>query len=110
MTNIYGATAPTFGWDTAKLAARVDALLLTLKACKGRVCREPWLALHPRDDVHSLRDAMAAKYDAFYLGGQPKVSFSACMPGYLAAFEGPLEPVPYECGIDSILPTGHTCI
>lgn len=96
MENIYGTPAPTFGWDTAKLTARIDALLLTLKSCKGRVCRQPWETLHPQGGVHNLRDAMAAQYDHFYLLEQAKVAFSACMPGYLPAFEGPLGPVKFE--------------
>ncbi|KAK7921382.1 hypothetical protein PG985_009404 [Apiospora marii] len=95
MHNIYPASASistVYGWDKPKLLARVDALLLTLKACRGAVCRRPWAALHPAGDVHSLRDAMAARFDDFYLEQQPRVAFSECKLGYLAEFEGPMRP------------------
>lgn len=88
-------TRTVYGWDKAKLLARVDALLLALKACRGAVCRRPWAALHPAGGVQSLRDAMAPAFDDFYLRRQPRVSFSACKPGYLAGFEGPMRPSIY---------------
>ncbi|KAK7947993.1 arylsulfatase [Apiospora aurea] len=99
MNNIYpsapnsdDSTTLLYGWPKDKLIARVDALLLTLKACKGAVCRKPWEALHPAGDVHSLRDAMAAEFDDFYVRQQLRVSFSACKLGYLAEFEGAMQP------------------
>ncbi|KAK8108011.1 uncharacterized protein PG998_010024 [Apiospora kogelbergensis] len=99
MNNIYSstdnatATPLLYGWDKAKVIARVDALLLTLKACKGVVCRRPWEALHPAGCVHSLRDAMDPAFDNFYVEQQPRVSFSECKLGYLAEFEGAMQPL-----------------
>ena len=104
MNNIYPANAdsidgdstkapPLYGWEKDKLIARVDALLLTLKACKGAACRRPWEALHPEGDVHSLRDAMGHEFDDFYVEQQPRVSFSDCKLGYLTEFEGAMQPL-----------------
>ncbi|KAH8678465.1 arylsulfatase precursor [Xylariales sp. PMI_506] len=95
MINLYGRSANISGWDADQLTARVDALLLTLKTCKGRVCTHPWETLHPQGDVHDLRDAMNSTYDEFYTQQQSKVTFSACKMGYLPAYEGALAPIPY---------------
>ncbi|ORY55835.1 arylsulfatase precursor [Pseudomassariella vexata] len=95
MTNLYAQSGSISGYNSTKLTARLDALLLTLKSCKGRACSRPWETLHPQGDVASLADAMNAQYDEFYLQQQLKVSFSACADGHLTQFEGALEPVPY---------------
>lgn len=84
LTNLYSNGATGF----PELAARLDALLLTLKSCKGRVCRRPWEALM---GVASLREAMAPKYNDFFRQ-QLKVNFSACLPGYVTSAEGALKP------------------
>lgn len=34
------------------LLNRLDALLLVLKSCTGRLCTNPWETLHPIGDVH----------------------------------------------------------
>lgn len=96
LKNIYGTNGTTYGWDTAKLTARVDALLLTLKSCKGVVCRQPWKTLHPAGDVSSLKDAMNPKFDSFYTEVQLKVTFTSCQAGYLTQYEGALTPIPYS--------------
>ena len=97
MNNLYeheaGATA--FGYDLDRLISRVDALLLTLKACKGKVCTRPWEHLHPKGNVKSLKDALRDEYDDFYLHQQKRVEFQACKLGYLTEFEQPLEPALY---------------
>lgn len=77
-----------------KLLARLDALLLALKACKGVGCREPWKQLHPSGDVVTLKQAMNETFDKFY-EEQEKVSFDACAEGYLPWLEGAMEPVPF---------------
>ena len=79
----------------AQLTARLDALLLSLKACKGEGCRRPWARLHPRGNVETLRQAMSVRYDDFYLHEQEKVTFDACAEGYLPWLEGAIEPVPF---------------
>lgn len=96
-TNLFGATTniSISGYNKEKLTARLDALLLTLKGCKGRVCTRPWETLHPLGDVSSLADAMDSEYDDFYVNQQLKVTFSECFAGYLTQYEGALEPLAY---------------
>ncbi|KAI8629350.1 arylsulfatase precursor [Xylariaceae sp. FL1651] len=96
MSNLYGTQGQLFGWDVGKVTNRIDALLLTLKACKGVVCQRPWATLHPQGNVNSLSDAMSPAFDEFYDEEQLKVSFTACALGYLAEFEGPLQPIAFE--------------
>ncbi|OJJ50209.1 hypothetical protein ASPZODRAFT_139525 [Penicilliopsis zonata CBS 506.65] len=72
-----------------KLVARLDALLLVLKSCKGASCVEPWRALHPRGGVDTLADALSARYDRFYELEQPRVRFNECERGFLLHSEGP---------------------
>ena len=52
MNNLYFEVANNdrylFGFRIDKLVSRVDALLLTLKACEGTVCTRPWKTLHPK--------------------------------------------------------------
>ncbi|KAH7034746.1 arylsulfatase precursor [Microdochium trichocladiopsis] len=95
LKNIYANSSLIYGFEPAKLIARVDALLLTLKDCTGVSCRLPWQTLHPAGDVRTLAAAMDAKFDDFYLQEQKKVSFSACAAGYLLEYEGAVGPVPY---------------
>ncbi|ETS83504.1 hypothetical protein PFICI_05380 [Pestalotiopsis fici W106-1] len=99
-TNLYGQSGLIAGYDAEKLTARLDALLLTLKGCKGRVCTRPWETLHPQGDVQNLTQALDSKYDQFYLEQQPKVSFSQCAAGQLLEYEGPQTPLGYG-GVDS---------
>jgi hypothetical protein len=96
LDNLYGTKGRTSGYDIPSLSARLDGLLLTLKSCKGKVCREPWSTLFPRGDVHSLDDAMHKKYDDFYFKSQKKVTFSECALGYITQYEGALAPVSYS--------------
>ncbi|KAF2849212.1 arylsulfatase precursor [Plenodomus tracheiphilus IPT5] len=85
-TNISSHTIPT-------LTSRLNALLLTLKRCKGRVCTRPWEKLHPDGSVKNLSDALSAKYDVFYEQHQHPVTFSECALGQILDVEGALEPV-----------------
>ncbi|KAK3722917.1 hypothetical protein LTR37_002062 [Vermiconidia calcicola] len=92
-----GSNVQTFyGHNMDRFVSRVDALLLTLKACAGQVCTRPWETLHPEGNVLHLKDAMDSKYDDFYMKQQKKVAFSECSNGYLPWLEGALEPVPYK--------------
>lgn len=78
------------GHPIAKVAARLDALMLVMKSCKGsESCTKPWNSLHPAGNVANLREAMNPRYDIFYDKEQVKVSYSECALGYLKEFEGP---------------------
>ncbi|KAJ6786545.1 hypothetical protein PWT90_07546 [Aphanocladium album] len=92
LNNLYDSTGTAAGYQIKQLTARLDTLLLTLKNCKGAVCRDPWGSVFPgQAKVRSLADAMSNSYDQFF-ASQPKVSFSACQPGYLPNFEGAYGP------------------
>jgi hypothetical protein len=95
MNNLYKTNNTINSWAIADLTARIDALLLTLKACKGQVCTRPWETLHPSGNVHNLKEAMNTEYDTFYMNQQLKVTFTACMKGYLPEFEGALQPIAF---------------
>ncbi|OAQ60601.1 arylsulfatase [Pochonia chlamydosporia 170] len=98
MTNLYGLQGNTSGYDIAKLSSRLDTLLLTLKSCKGKVCREPWQTLFPTGGVTNLADAMNTAYDDFFLTQQHKITFTECGLGYIPEYEGALEPIIYDDG------------
>jgi hypothetical protein len=96
MTNLLDkdnkATADAYslnGRPVEQIVARLDALTMVLKSCKGRACVEPWKQLHPAGDVTTLSDSLQTAFDAFY-NGQPKVFFTDCKLGYLPEFEGPM--------------------
>ncbi|KAH7066826.1 arylsulfatase precursor [Paraphoma chrysanthemicola] len=80
-------------WSIPRLQSRLDALLLTLKRCKGVVCTRPWAKLHPSGNVKSLEDAMNPRFDRFYKKEQVKVTFDECALGQILSVEGALEPV-----------------
>ena len=84
------------GWSVSRLTTRLDALLLTLKRCKGTVCTRPWAKLHREGHVQSLEDAMHSRYDRFYAKEQMKVTFSECAKGQVLSVEGALEPVEWK--------------
>ena len=71
--------------------ARLDALLLVLKTCRGKSCRKPWSALLPTQNVATLAETMGEQYDAFF-ARQPKVSYTECLLGHLISAEGPQRP------------------
>ena len=83
-------------WPIKALISRLNGLLLTLKRCKGRTCTRPWEKLHPDGSVRNLKDALDAKYDAFYFEHQHSVTFSECALGQVLATEGALEPVVWQ--------------
>lgn len=82
--------ATLLGRDLETVIDRLDALVLVMKSCKGAACTEPWRRIHPKGDVHSLKDALAPRFDAFYQK-QPKVSFTSCELGYFPEVEGPMD-------------------
>lgn len=106
MNNLYDTNGTVNGWDIDELTARIDALLLTLKGCKGQVCTRPWETLHPQGDVHSLSQAMHHQFDNFYTEQQLKVTFDDCLKGYLPEFEGALAPIPYGAVADASITFG----
>lgn len=70
------------------LITRLDALLMVLKSCKAETCRKPWTVLHPDGSARNLKEALSAKYDAFY-ERQSKVAFNSCVMGHIVEEEGP---------------------
>ena len=81
------STQQFLGISLKKAVSRLDAVLMVLKTCVGVQCTQPWAQLHPQGDVSTLKDALNPKFDSFY-ASQPKVSFTACMQGYLPEYEG----------------------
>lgn len=73
---------------TARLASRLDGLMLLLKTCVGDACRAPWSVLHPEGGVRSLADALDPAHDAFY-AALPSVRYDACAAQYNLANEAP---------------------
>jgi hypothetical protein len=94
-----GTSLTILGQPLVKVAARLDALLMVLKSCKGRNCIEPWCVLHPDGPpVRTLKEALAVEFDDFYVAQQNRVSFSRCEAGYIIDAEGPQTPVGVEVG------------
>ncbi|KAL8649313.1 MAG: hypothetical protein Q9226_005630 [Calogaya cf. arnoldii] len=99
MTNLYQSDAAKkfpFGpgghsVTLTQLQARLDALLLVMKDCKGQTCVKPWGALHPKGDVKSLSDALGKEFDDFYVKQQEKVKWDRCTETYEPRFEGPTD-------------------
>lgn len=87
------------GVPVPRLVARLDALLLVLKSCKGTSCIRPWEVLHPSGDVMDLRDALKSRYNVFYEREQSKVGFSRCEAGYIVDAEGPQDALVYRHGL-----------
>jgi hypothetical protein len=87
----------------ANVIARLDALLLVLKSCKGNTCVRPWQALHRAGNVRNLQDALSSRFDSFYEEQQKKVSFDRCELGHLVDAEGPQfekDGLVYRDGVD----------
>jgi hypothetical protein len=84
-------------YPLSSLQARLDAMILVLKTCKGKVCSDPWAEPLLGSGVAVLTQAMDAKYDA-YFEKLPKVSYSVCEAGYIAESEGPM----WEGGIGMV--------
>ncbi|KAI1822899.1 Arylsulphatase [Xylaria intraflava] len=78
------------GLPIDKVVARLDALLLVLKSCRGSSCRQPWKQLHPAGDVNSLADALDSGFDHFYEAEQARIRYDFCANGYLVDAEGPM--------------------
>jgi len=98
MRNLYQSSNTLLGLPTKHVIARLDALLLVLKSCKGNACVQPWHVLHPEGDVSVLSDALDPKFDNFYLKEQNKVSFSWCAPGQILSAEGAMAALLYRNG------------
>lgn len=87
------------GLPLSKVIARLDALLLVLKSCKGSSCVNPWHVLHPEGNVTSLKDALDPAFDYFYEIAQVKVAFSRCEAGQILDAEGPQKGLVYRDGL-----------
>lgn len=91
LLSVNSSTISIAGHSLSKIVSRLDSLLLVLKSCSGKVCREPWKSLHPAGDVETLQDALAREYDKFYERQQTtRVQFDYCWNGYLPEAEGPI--------------------
>ncbi|KAF5592017.1 arylsulfatase [Fusarium subglutinans] len=55
---------------------RLDALIMAMKACKGKACSRPWKELYPNGRISSLHAALDIKFDTFY-ADQPKMFFDS---------------------------------
>jgi len=74
---------------------------MVTKSCAGRTCIDPWSVIHPTTKVHTLKEALAPQYDAFYLNEvTKKVRFDKCELGYILDSEGPQSPTVFEKGVD----------
>ena len=93
------SSSTLFGIPLSKVIARLDALLLVLKSCKGSSCVKPWNVLHPDGDVASLKDALNPAFDDYYETVQVKVEFSRCEQGQLLDAEGPQKGLVYRHGL-----------
>ncbi|EXM21786.1 Arylsulfatase [Fusarium oxysporum f. sp. vasinfectum] len=93
------ADSALLGTTARQVLNRLDALMLVLKSCKGNTCIEPWKILHPEGGVTSLKDALQAKFNAFYKE-QVKVRFDRCEYGHLIDAEGPQVGYEYREGLE----------
>lgn len=66
---------------TLRVASRMDALLLYLKACKGSGCRTSWNHVFPYGEATSMAQALTPSYDN-YFDRLPKVELQGCDNGY----------------------------
>lgn len=78
------------GYPLPKVVARLDALLMVQKSCKGKTFQEPWKALHSDGEVTSLKDALSPRFDHFYEVEQTRVEYNYCHNGYVPEAEGPM--------------------
>ncbi|KAI1661137.1 putative arylsulfatase [Daldinia decipiens] len=85
------STATAAGYPIAKVAARLDALVLVLKTCAGPTCQRPWAELHPEGGVRTLADALEPQYDGLYeaQARAARVEYTYCANGFLPDAEGP---------------------
>lgn len=79
---------PASSDDAARLASRLDALMLLLKTCIGDACRSPWSVLHPGGGVRSLAEALDPRWDLYY-ASIPQVRFAGCADRYVLEAEAP---------------------
>lgn len=94
-----GPEQQLLGVSVSRVVARLDALAMVLKSCKGSVCVKPWAELHPQGNVQTLEDALSAKFDDFY-AAQVKVEYNWCANGYILEAEGPQDVYAYRTGTD----------
>ncbi|KAF5988741.1 putative arylsulfatase precursor [Fusarium bulbicola] len=92
---------------------RLGALIMAMKACKGKAYSRPWQELHPNGRISSLHAALDIKFDAFY-ADQPKMYFDSCEAAFIKEKESN-EPIncwhesglrkaeEFDCGAEWIL-------
>lgn len=81
--NAKGAFAPLVSSSSSfsRVASRLDAVVLWLKACKGTDCRRVWPHIFPNGEAKSFVDAMSPQWDT-YFDDLPKVAYASCDLGY----------------------------
>ncbi|KAI0130027.1 hypothetical protein BJ170DRAFT_297544 [Xylariales sp. AK1849] len=57
---------PDLHLTLGQLLSCLGTLLMVLKSCQGRQCTHPWELIHSKGNITSLKDALAAEFDAFY--------------------------------------------
>ncbi|KAJ4245524.1 hypothetical protein NW762_014033 [Fusarium torreyae] len=82
------------GRPLTKILTRLNALIMVLKTCKGRVCTHPWETLHPDGSIIGLHHAAHEQYDSFYQH-QPTMWFSECPEAYIAEVENQEDVKPF---------------
>ncbi|KAH8594600.1 alkaline-phosphatase-like protein [Bisporella sp. PMI_857] len=97
--SVSAKAATILGLPISKVLPRLDALLMVTKSCVGRTCTAPWSVIHPANDVHTLKDALAEAYDAFYEKEiAEQVRFDKCELGYIVESEGPQRAAIFKAG------------
>jgi N-acetylglucosamine-6-sulfatase len=88
MKNLYNTSEELLGTSMENVQNRLDALAMVLKTCTGQTCQKPWSALHPKDTVSTIVEAVHPDFNEFY-AAQPKVKFEDCLAGYFLDNERP---------------------
>ncbi|KAF1980805.1 alkaline phosphatase-like protein [Aulographum hederae CBS 113979] len=90
------------GSEAARIAGRLNGLLLTTKACAQDSCRNPWAFLHPPSPnsnsslptITTLSQALSPAHDVLYTS-LPPVTFGRCMQ-----YQDAINEAPYAPGFD----------
>ena len=56
--------------------------------------------IHPTTNVHTLKHALDARYDAFYESEVQKVGYEKCELGYILESEGPQKASVFDADVE----------